>query len=514
MPNFGFVPLIAGGSDPFGGLAAQGQYWAAFNQRQDEDNARRLAASEDARNNYLARVAQMQREDARTQDAFAIQDLKDATWNSIASRRDAEAQRQFDIGTKLAQDRLQVERERFGAVNQKEKTARDEQNRITENLANNLAPDVFDAGQALEDARLGHYNAGSYLVQRGAEWQSKMPAAANVVYNSRTNEFESARRGMPIPEQYRAQVDEANKDLAKARADYMQAQDTLNARQKEFSLIQNHAYQNGLVINKDYSIYSPVLNRSFSKKMNGQKVSAGPTVEDLSAGSEIAARGQPMKMDDMSGTGNYTGPWQPPEGFQLQTQTGGQDEPGFQVVSPTEGAPADLVYNPGTGALVPKTATATMQQPAVTAPPAAIAPLRQEGFVPVIPTSQNTPPLEPLQIKSVPPTNPTWTPEGFRGINGALLDQREINPDYSQPFSYNSPDDIINLYYAGRMPKQYALASLKANFPDLPQNRLLQIANGPEWYNPGPTPRRVRWDPGSPNNRGGFVYDTGKSQWE
>ena len=145
---------------------------------------------------------------------------------------------------------------------------------------------------------------------------------------------------------------------------------------------------------------------------------------------------------------------------------------------------------------------------------AAVAPLRQEGFVPVIPTSQNTPPLEPLQIKSVPPTNPTWTPEGFRGINGALLDQREINPDYSQPFSYNSPDDIINLYYAGRMPKQYALASLKANFPDLPQNRLLQVANGPEWYNPGPTPRRVRWDPGSPNNRGGFVYDTGKSQWE
>ena len=511
MPNFGFVPLIAGGSDPFGGLAAQGQYWATFNQRQDEDNARRLAAAEDARNNYLARVAQLQREDARSQDAMAMQDLRDATWNGISARRDAEARRQFDVNTGLAKSQQEIEREKLGIVGRKEQVAREDQNRITENLANNLAPDVYDAGQALEDARLSHYNAGSYLVQRGAEWQSKMPAAANVVYNSRTNEFESARRGMPIAEQYRAQVDEANKDLAKARADYLQTQDTLNNRQKEFSLIQNHAYQNGLVTNKDYSLYSPVLNKSFSKMVNGAKAPAGPTVEDLNAGAEIAARRQPMEFNATPDSGDTMprGPWVMPEGFDsqvLKDQVSNQP-PVVPVSNP------DFVYTPGTGALVPKAAP-VVQTVAPQARPQLQSAPAQEGFVPVIPTSQQTPPLAPLQIKSTPPTNPTWTPQGFIDRNGALLDPREITPDYSQPFSYRSPDDIINLYFSGRMPKQYALASLKANFPNLPQNRLLQIANGPEWYKPSPTARRLRWEPSNPNSRGGFVYDTGKSEWE
>jgi hypothetical protein len=67
MPNPNFEPIIG---SSFSDIGAQRERWAGFNANIEAQNMARAAAAEQAQNDYLARVAAMQREDATRQAAI------------------------------------------------------------------------------------------------------------------------------------------------------------------------------------------------------------------------------------------------------------------------------------------------------------------------------------------------------------------------------------------------------------------------------------------------------------
>lgn len=400
------MPVIAGGADPFGGIAQQQYAWAGFNANRDDANARRLQEADQSQNNYLARLAQMQREDAARADSLAVADRRTAADFIVGERRAREQARQFDTNVDLTKAEQAVRAKQFDYARGKEDRAKTEQDRVTENLAQNLAPDVQAAATGFEEAQAQHERALNDLKTRVSEWQGKIPAGA-VVYNPRTNEFEPALKGGSIPPAIQPQIVEANKDLASVQSNYLTAKNDLDYRSKAFQTVQQHAYQNGLIVSKrgkNWMVYSPTLDKSFGEMVKDAK--DGAPMEDLSAGAEIGARPTTLSWnnpDGGAGAGNDLGAWKMPAGFDSPVA----DSAPVPVQSPT--APPTFMY--ANGNLTPAS-----QSPVSASAPVADAP---GGFVPVSPTA-------PV----------------------AAAGPAAVDPNFRVP-KFNSPDDILKLYRAG-----------------------------------------------------------------
>jgi len=282
--------------------------------------------------------------------------------------------------------------------------------------------------------------------------------------------------------------------VADAQAEYDNAVRDARDTASTWSQIHADLSKQGLPpvkIGDEWHIRSPRLKKTFGQSAKASKAAAPPvtSMPDEEAGARA--------MDVLNSIGNGSEPsasvW---SGFNPQGTASTPAATSIRQVPP--GTPgANVVFNPATNAATPVSAST----------PQAAGPMQPPAQAPASPLVA----IPDEQIKSVPPTNPVWTPQGFADQSGRV--EGAANPDWSQPLQYKSPQDVMQLYYGGRISKTQALKAIAANFPGLPPNQTVQLSLGPEWQKP-PNPNHVRWAPNTPGQYAGFVSGVAPSPYE
>lgn len=429
MPNPGWVPIIG---SSFDNLAGQDQYWAGFNARQDDQNIGRANAAEVAQNRWFENLAQMQQRDQERQmaaDTAAQQTIAQAV---TARRAEAERARQFDVGTAQEEEKLGLSKDQLKFQQDQIASKRQQEDDVAENLGTNLAPDVKEAAIAQERATAEHDKALNDLKTEASRQQAAI--GSNLVkYNPRTNEFEPTLKGATIPPELAPKVSAANEALGKVQSDYISAKERKDYAEKQFKMVQQHAYDTGFIVKGSGDsayLYHPRLNKSYGEIKSDTDVNTDADSDYRPGGANPIPNG-PV--------------W---GGFTPQTSTGTTPPPAapsavpagspFQIRQVPAGTPATVKFNPDNGSLMPVGAPSDSGRPVQSQPAAA-------PFVPRQPA---------------PASN------------------------------FRTPNDVYQLYYAGRLSKTDAIATLSVQFPGYER----QLSNQPEWHNPPAPQQRLYWN--------------------
>lgn len=213
MPTPGFVPLIG---SSFDALAGQGQYWAQFNARQDAENIARANQQQQNWNNYLATLAQMDREEGRYLDQMGVTERNFIVNQGVAARREAEQARQFGIGVDLQREGIRAQ-ERQWDFQQREKNRLEQQqaDQII-NAGKTLGPQYDSAAQSYDTARKSWQEIEDTISSKAHGLSASDLAGIPIQFNTKTLAFEPTMRGMTIsslPADQQAKVFKAQKDI-------------------------------------------------------------------------------------------------------------------------------------------------------------------------------------------------------------------------------------------------------------------------------------------------------------
>jgi hypothetical protein len=268
------APLVAGGSDPFAGIAAQRQYYVGLNQRQSEENLARAAAAQQARNNWLQTVAQLQRSDFAGEERAQQRAEELALSRSDTARQEAERTREFDVGTELTKAQQAITREQYEAQRTEKKRVEQQSLDAMKNVGEAKAQDVADLGDLHDNALEIKNKAEEELRQRGEELASKV-APGKVGFSASTGTIGPVRGAFLLPDENK-KIAEANQELAPLKSAYDAANNNFVAHSKNWAQLHSDLMRFHLVPTKDEEGWA-VMNSVSGDKYRGKKKVAPQT---------------------------------------------------------------------------------------------------------------------------------------------------------------------------------------------------------------------------------------------
>lgn len=256
-----FTPVIGDAGNPFGAIAAQQGHWIDTNLATESANIARLNQAEQQRNNWLAQMAQLQREDQ--QAAVAEQNRREAKAQAMAAA--AESKRQFDINTELVKQDQRNRAKQYDFAKNERDTAESKRLAAIENSAEFMAPDVHEAGTNMEKSLAQYTDAERALDTIASTIESKYPG--QIKYDSRSKQFVGTYLPLPgekmTPEQ-KAKNDtaaaEANAAIAEAKAEFDTAKVMYKSHTDTFNGLMKNGQAYGLQFSKrgnTWGVFSP-----------------------------------------------------------------------------------------------------------------------------------------------------------------------------------------------------------------------------------------------------------------
>lgn len=262
MPNPDFEPIIGSGFDDIG---RQRLAWAGFNRGVEEDNLGRAAQAQRVRNEYLARIAQMQQSEAARQDVAQRQ----ATELALGQQSDAEGRRRFEINLGLSKEDQAIKRADIAEKSQHWQWNLDRQNKQErqqldeiEDYAKTKAPQIKKAKQDFETATEKWQKAQNQSNLAVAQIEKENPGA---VFDPRTKRFKAADMK---PESTQAQQ-KAEAEREKVIAALQDAQSEYALSSKDYDQLVKEAQGYGLTVLPDGSIHSPLHKKTWPKYTGG-----------------------------------------------------------------------------------------------------------------------------------------------------------------------------------------------------------------------------------------------------
>jgi hypothetical protein len=246
MPNPAFIPLVGSGFDS---LANQRAGLMAYNRAVEEGNINRFDAANQQRNNYLAQLAQVQRQDQARQDALtqAAQDraVQQQQIQQAAIERaagSAEERREFDV-------RSGLETARTNAMYGQQAAERQRQLDQIAQSADFLAPQIGDTWQESDKLTKAAQDAQNELNSAAAKQLAKLNA--NKVTLNRQTWLFMPKPGTMLNDAEMAALDKANEAYATERGAYNTALEKANTSAKTLASLQADAKASGLLIGRN-----------------------------------------------------------------------------------------------------------------------------------------------------------------------------------------------------------------------------------------------------------------------
>lgn len=259
MPTPSFVPII--GRD-FSDVGGQQQFWAGFNQRQEEANLQRAQAAEQARNQFLFHVKSFQdQEDNR--NAIAAErsaDRNQAQSNWLSSA--AEHAREFGITDARQRDALDNKDDYLRWHYDRMDAEKNHALAGIDNAGKFMVHGIQETGSDYDKAQEDYSKALGVVDTRAAALAKTMPV--NITYDTKRKIFVAPQYNHD--EKVNGLVTEANSQLAQARDDYNQALVEKNRLQNLMDTHRKVAGQQGLILDKrsgKYVLFSPNHNKTY-----------------------------------------------------------------------------------------------------------------------------------------------------------------------------------------------------------------------------------------------------------
>lgn len=260
-PNF--VPLIAGGSDPFGSLGQQRFAWEGFNNRTARDNFNSFNQAQQDQNRWLAALAAMERNDRWHQDE--LDQRSDALKQGILerTRSEAEGRRRFDIGTGLTKADLDLRNKHWDRDEKKVSDALSRDNATAENYGKTNVDEVERVGKSVDSSLQDLADAQSALNDAAARAGSSLPSD-QVLYVAKQGIYVPKRTLTP---EVKKAVDDVNESLAAARSNLAETSEKHKVAVKSFQDMQAEARSLGIGFvrgPKGYSVIHYPSGRSWN----------------------------------------------------------------------------------------------------------------------------------------------------------------------------------------------------------------------------------------------------------
>jgi hypothetical protein len=232
MPNPAFIPLVGSGFDS---LANQRAGLMAYNRAAEEGNINRAEAADRASDNYLAQLAQLQRQDQAKQDALmqaaqerALQQQQISQSAIERAGQSAEQKREFDVSSGLEAARTKAMYD--SRINERQRQL----DQIAQS-ADFLAPQIADAGKTTKAALTAMQDAQTDLDSAAARQYAKVDPN-KLMYSRQLGMFVPnpafLKTGQKLtPEDLQAK-DDANQELAAELAAYQTAKEKATSAQQ------------------------------------------------------------------------------------------------------------------------------------------------------------------------------------------------------------------------------------------------------------------------------------------
>lgn len=250
-PTPSFFPIIGSG---FGDIANQQFNFARTNLDTQTQNFARAAAAEQARNNWLRQLADLQRGDQATQESSIERQVNrdmagEATdyARQTAAQQAAEDRRRFDIQTQLQEKQIE-----------KTKAAEQEQLDTVASAGEELAPQLADVAQKYQSARKDYTDAIAKVDTAAADIAAKSPTndqgIALIKYVPKSRIFEATLPGNPDSQKAAVQ---ANIELSDHTSAFKAAKAEHDNLAMQLRDMEKTLAGYGLIQGSDYSVFSP-----------------------------------------------------------------------------------------------------------------------------------------------------------------------------------------------------------------------------------------------------------------
>lgn len=302
MPNPAFMPVIGSGFDQ---VAGQQMQWANFNRGVEEANLARLAAAQQAANQWQAQQQSLAESALERQQRMAYNQQQAAQSAWAQAQQAGEGRREFDVGAALRREEIQAAKDLNDAKVQEARRQERERLSAIQNLGDTLGKDVQPTRESFDAATTAKDDAEFKLQTARADVEKQYGAL--IQFDHLTKEFR-ARAGTG-PEGEKAAAD-ANTAISEAKANSLKAENAYKIRLGEWSHFQDQANKAGFAVRPHESgnwvLFHPELGKTFGVTTKR----AQPEQSTPQSGLRVITFDEPPDWAKASGTTTATTPVQ------------------------------------------------------------------------------------------------------------------------------------------------------------------------------------------------------------
>jgi len=304
------MPVIG---SSFDAIAGQQAGWQNFNRGVEENNIARAAQAQQQQNQWLAQLAALQRQD----EEVAMKNR--AYYDALDYRlgEDRERSRRFDIDTKLSEQKLADDKNRYKWHEDIRNADTKQQMTAIENSAKFLAKDARDYAEQFKDAT-GELRDATQTLDK---------SASSIKPSSRIT-FTKARQFAPVDilkddVLARQEANEANIRLASDKARYDQAVQNYQLHLSNWNDLKKRASLEQLQVGDDGTVYSKFHDKTFGSPLKAPVTESKPVDETpaeipswlkpIDTGFMSGAIGAPTIPGVFAGATTTTGTFAPPD---------------------------------------------------------------------------------------------------------------------------------------------------------------------------------------------------------